>query len=98
MDHVKKATDRFDKVVSDDPLKLDMPGLKDNEYVTPKVLYSLLGVSALSFGLMILFFFYQAVFGSGSISDANYLEELSINMKIMPSFNTYRNMAEMRYS
>mmetsp|Transcript_5683 Transcript_5683/g.5185 ORF Transcript_5683/g.5185 Transcript_5683/m.5185 type:complete len:167 (+) Transcript_5683:55-555(+) len=87
----------MDKVLKDDPLKLDMPGLKNNEYVTPKVLYGLLAISAISFILMILFYFVTGLFGSG-ISDENYLEGLSINMKIMPSFNTYRNMADMKFS
>ena len=95
MDQVNKANDRVNKIINDDPLKLNV---KDNEYVTPKVLYGLLLLSAVSFLLVILIYFGSAIFGSGSISDENYLENLSINMKIMPSHNTYRNMAEMEYS
>jgi hypothetical protein len=82
-------------IIENDPLKIKS---HENQYVTPKVMYLLLVGAIISFGLVVLFYFYMAIFGGGGISDRNYIEGLAIDMKIMPSYNTYKNMADMKFS
>ena len=65
--------DKVDKIVEKDPLKLKHV---ENSYVTHKVMYMILGVSALCFVLSIVFFLLNTVFSSGSVSNENYIEEI----------------------
>ena len=85
--------EHVDKIINKDPLKL-----KDKEYpyVSTKLMYILAAASALFLILGCLFFFMGKLFG-GSVSDLNLISEIQVDVKIMPSQNTYRNMAEMSY-
>ena len=90
-----KVHHHIGKVVEQDPLKIKE---HDNPYVTPKVMYLLLAASALCFIMVILCWIMNGLFFGGGLSDSNYIENIAIDMKIMPSQNTYRNMADMTFT